>query len=156
MLPEILRTLEHEGGYNNDPNDAGGETNFGISKRSYPDIDIASLTKEAAAGIYERDFLAPFKDVADIRVRWKLFDIGVNCGLKVASVMGQIASGTPPDGVFGPKSVSNVNSCNPEVVVRSLADLQNIWYLGIVSRKPDQHRFLGGWLRRASDKGEGL
>ena len=32
--------LENEGGYVDDPNDPGGETNFGISKRSYPNVDI--------------------------------------------------------------------------------------------------------------------
>ena len=37
--------LEHEGGYVNDPDDPGGETNFGVAKRSHPDVDIANLTK---------------------------------------------------------------------------------------------------------------
>ena len=40
--------LKHEGGYVNDPNDLGGETNFGITKRFYPDVDIKNLTKEQA------------------------------------------------------------------------------------------------------------
>ena len=38
---EIIEVvLEHEGGYVNDPDDAGGETNFGIAKRWYPNVDI--------------------------------------------------------------------------------------------------------------------
>ena len=37
--------LHHEGGYVNDPDDPGGETNFGIAKRSHPDVDIKNLTK---------------------------------------------------------------------------------------------------------------
>ena len=36
-------TLEHEGGYVHDPSDLGGETNFGIAKRFYPDVDIKNL-----------------------------------------------------------------------------------------------------------------
>ena len=43
--------LEHEGGYVNDPKDPGGETNFGIAKRSHPDVDIKNLTKEDAKEI---------------------------------------------------------------------------------------------------------
>ena len=43
--------LHHEGGYVNDPVDPGGETNFGIAKRSHPDVDIANLTKEGAKEI---------------------------------------------------------------------------------------------------------
>ena len=39
-------TLHHEGGYVNDPKDPGGETNFGVAKRSHPDVDIKNLTKE--------------------------------------------------------------------------------------------------------------
>ena len=38
---EIIEVvLHHEGGYVNDPKDPGGETNFGIAKRSHPDVDI--------------------------------------------------------------------------------------------------------------------
>ena len=40
--------LEHEGGYVNDPADAGGETRYGISKRAYPDENIKELTVDRA------------------------------------------------------------------------------------------------------------
>ena len=46
-------TLEHEGGYVHDPNDLGGETNFGIAGRFYPDVDIKNLTIEGAKEIYK-------------------------------------------------------------------------------------------------------
>ena len=45
---EVEKILQREGGYVNNPSDRGGETNFGISKRANPDIDVASLTREAA------------------------------------------------------------------------------------------------------------
>ena len=48
--------LEHEGGYVNDPDDPGGETNFGIAKRSHPDVDIANLTKAGAKEIYKAEY----------------------------------------------------------------------------------------------------
>jgi lysozyme family protein len=54
---EIIElTLEHEGGYVHDPKDLGGETNFGIAKRFYPDVDIKNLTKEGAKDIYRKDY----------------------------------------------------------------------------------------------------
>ena len=37
-----------EGGYVNDPHDPGGETKYGISKRSYPTLDIASRIQQTA------------------------------------------------------------------------------------------------------------
>lgn len=48
-----------EGGYVNDPDDPGGETNFGISKRSFPDVDIKNLTKDEAKEIYREHFWNP-------------------------------------------------------------------------------------------------
>ena len=43
---EIIEVvLHHEGGYVNDPKDPGGETNFGVAKRSHPDVDIKNLNQ---------------------------------------------------------------------------------------------------------------
>jgi lysozyme family protein len=52
----IGRVLTHEGGYVSDPRDPGGETRFGIAKRSYPNVDIKALTRDDAIAIYRRDF----------------------------------------------------------------------------------------------------
>lgn len=52
----IAFVFESEGGYVNDPNDKGGETKFGISKRSYPNINIADLTRQQAELIYKADY----------------------------------------------------------------------------------------------------
>ncbi len=75
-----------EGGYVNDPHDSGGETNFGISKRSYPDMDIKDLTREDAEEIYYRDFwMRPgVQAIADPAMRAKVFNMGVAMGPGVA------------------------------------------------------------------------
>lgn len=49
-------TLSWEGGYTDNPDDPGGETNFGISKRYHPDVDIKNLTKEQATAIYKEEY----------------------------------------------------------------------------------------------------
>jgi hypothetical protein len=49
-------TLAWENGYTNNPDDPGGETKYGISKRSYPTLDIFNLTLEQAKAIYYRDY----------------------------------------------------------------------------------------------------
>ena len=48
-----------EGGYSNDPNDPGGETKFGISKRYNPDVDVKNLTLEGAKQIYLERYWIP-------------------------------------------------------------------------------------------------
>lgn len=48
--------LRWEGGLADHEADPGGLTNFGISQRSYPDLDIRNLTREQAVEIYRRDY----------------------------------------------------------------------------------------------------
>ena len=54
----IAFVLNEEGGYSNDPRDPGGETNFGISKRAHPQVDIKNLTLEEAESIYRYEHTA--------------------------------------------------------------------------------------------------
>lgn len=75
--------IGHEGGYVNDPQDPGGETKFGISKRAYPTLDIKGLTIEQAREIYLRDywFGAGCDKVADDAMAILMFDCAVNQGV---------------------------------------------------------------------------
>lgn len=77
----ITTLLKVEGGYVNDPRDPGGETKYGISRRSYPNLDIARLTREDAVAIYERDFWTPIPADLPDALRWMAFDAAVNHGL---------------------------------------------------------------------------
>lgn len=77
---KLIMTLE--GGYVNHPTDPGGETKWGISKRSYPHLDIANLTKHEARQIYRRDFWDPVAaHVTDPAMQLLVFDAAVNHGL---------------------------------------------------------------------------
>jgi len=77
--------LQKEGGYVNHPNDPGGETNFGISKRAYPDVDIANLTAADAIAIYHRDYWQPVaEEISDPTMRLVVFDAAVNHGVNRA------------------------------------------------------------------------
>ena len=52
----VTRLLGDEGGYVDNPADPGGETKFGITKREYPQVDIAALTRAEAIAIYYCDW----------------------------------------------------------------------------------------------------
>lgn len=71
-----------EAGYVNDPRDPGGETKYGISKRSHPNEDIANLTLERAQQIYQQEYWNPLNCDG---MSWELalitFDCCVNQGI---------------------------------------------------------------------------
>ena len=78
----IERVLSHEGGYVNDPRDPGGETRWGISKRSYPHVDIKRLTRDDAIAIYERDFWRRVQgDKLPRQFAFQALDAAVNHGI---------------------------------------------------------------------------
>lgn len=112
--------LGHEGGYVNDPKDRGGETKYGISKRAYPGEDIANLTVERAKALYLRDYWGPAGcDAVPHGIRFDLFDMAVNSGVKAAVKTLQKAAGAEPDGVLGPKTLAAVQvHPTPRLVAR--------------------------------------
>lgn len=72
-----------EGGYVDDPRDPGGETKFGISKRSYPALDIKNLTLDQARDIYLHDYWlkAGCDQLVDDAMAILIFDAAVNMGV---------------------------------------------------------------------------
>ena len=77
--------LKWEGGYSNDPNDPGGETKYGISKRSYPELDISKLTlKQAKKIYYENYWLKTGCDELPYPFNIVVFDTAVNMGRRRA------------------------------------------------------------------------
>lgn len=143
----INTVLENEGGYVNDQNDSGGETNFGISKKSYPNLDIKSLTVEDAKAIYLRDFWK-FGGITSQPVATKLLDSYVNMGHNAIKIAQRLVN-MDDDGIFGTKTEHAINLETPEIFLsRYRIDLVN-YYLDIVKVTPSKAKFLLGWLRRA-------
>lgn len=88
--------LEVEGGYSNDPKDAGGETKFGISKRSYPNLDIKNLTIEKAMEIYRKNYWEPLNlDKYSLPVSLVIFDTAINMGRETALAIWKLVKYDP-------------------------------------------------------------
>jgi lysozyme family protein len=101
----IERVLGHEGRYVNDPEDPGGETHWGISKRSYPHLDIAALTREQAKELYRTGFWNPvLAFISDNALKFQMLDAAVNHGMGNAVRILQRALDVADDGHFGPLS----------------------------------------------------
>lgn len=152
----IPTVLQHEGGYVNNPADPGGETNFGISKRSYPNVDIAGLTQAAACDIYRRDFWTPLllDSVNSQDVATKILDTCVNLGLGGGVKYLQralVSSGTlvAVDGQMGPATLAAVNAADPNQLLTAYRNVLVSFYEGLVAQKPQDSPFEAGWLNRA-------
>jgi lysozyme family protein len=148
--------MYHEGGYVNDKNDTGGETRYGISKRSYPNLDIKNLTKDQAREIYHKDFWlkAKCEEINDDNLAIKLFDLCVNTGISQAVKLIQRALRSAKqivaeDGLIGPNTLSAINRADPTDLLAALKSESAGYYRMIVQANPSQQKFIQGWLRRA-------
>jgi len=155
FLNAVEKVLRHEGGYVNDPADPGGETKYGICKRSYPCIDIKSLTREQAVRIYYQDWWRRYgyDMIADASLGAKTFDLAVNMGARQAhkllqrSVNATSPAGLSVDGILGPLSLEAINNHpHPPYLFAEYRLRAVAFYLDL--NKP---KYLAGWVRRALD-----
>ena len=137
--------VKFEGGYVNDPKDPGGETKFGISKRSYPDVDINNLTVGHAKHIYESDYWHTVKcDGLPSILRLAAFDSAVNQGVGFTVKALQSSCGAKADGVLGPKTLERISQ---ESDIELLNKFLNKRMLRYLSNK-NFDRYGKGWLTR--------
>jgi len=142
--------LHHEGGYVNDPDDPGGETNFGIAKRSHPDVDIANLTKDGAKEIYKEHYWDKNKvESLSEELRHIYFDMCVNQGRgRAVKILQRAANGKGAelkvDGGMGPKTIAAMEG----VELDRVRAYRIKYYADLVTRKPDLEKFYFGWFRR--------
>ena len=142
--------LHHEGGYVNDPDDPGGETNFGLAKRSHPDVDIANLTKDGAKEIYKEHYWDKNKvESLSEELRHIYFDMCVNQGRgRAVKILQRAANGKGAelkvDGGMGPKTIAAMEG----VELDRVRAYRIKYYADLVTRKPDLEKFYFGWFRR--------
>ncbi len=122
--------MEWEGRvFENDPDDPGGATKFGIDKRSHPNEDIRNLTEQRAQQIYQSEYwdkydcdqyLYPMGEV--------IFNALVNCGYGRVHKIYAIGATTPS----------------------KFLDEQDNFYRRLANARPRSHKYLRGWLRRTA------
>ena len=149
---EIIEVvLEHEGGYVNDPKDPGGETNYGISKRAYPNEDIKNLTEEGAKDIYRRDYWERYR-CAELpeSLRHIYFDMCVNMVAgRATKIMQETANAKGAnlkiDGGMGPMTIGAMK----KVELERVRAYRVKYYATLIERKPDLAKFYFGWFKRS-------
>ena len=150
---EIIEVvLHHEGGYVNDPKDPGGETNFGIAKRSHPDVDIKNLTEHGAKEIYKAHYWDKNKvESLPLQLRHIYFDMCVNQGKGRAVKILQRAANAKGaelkvDGGLGPKTIGAISDSNVEL--DRVRAYRIKYYADLVTRRPELEKFYFGWFKR--------
>ena len=156
FLAAVERVLANEGGYCSNPADPGGATNFGISARSHPGLDIAALTRDAAVEIYWREWWLRFGFARlPAAPAAKTFDLAVNMGAGHAIQCLQRAlraCGTPvtEDGVIGAATAAQAARADPAELIAALrSELAAYYRLVAAGNGDDQNKFIKGWLKRA-------
>ena len=159
--------IKIEKGYVNSEFDRGGETKFGISKKTYPELDIANLTLEKAKTIYFYDFwkcdLLRLSNIPDKEIAIELFDTSVNMGQEVAGKFLQIAlnhmnrnqriyKDLLVDGHIGAITLKALETIlkrgEKAKLLKALNGEQYVRYIEIITRHPEQEMNFVGWLER--------
>ncbi|MCW8857008.1 MAG: hypothetical protein OQJ95_06545 [Kangiella sp.] len=141
--------LSFEGGYSNDHDDKGGITKYGISQRSYPNVDIPNLTKSDALCLYFKDYWNPLQaDRLPKVLAIAVFDGAVNHGVKQsAKILQQVLSVTA-DGIIGPVTLSAAFARNSRSILIDYLTARAELYHYLSIADSDQAKFYKGWMTR--------
>jgi lysozyme family protein len=151
------RVIQSEGGYVNDPADAGGETNLGVTAgawgaylgRPINSGEMQALTKDTVKPFYRQMYWDKVKgDDLPAGVDYVVFDFAVNAGVSRAAKFLQRSVGAVDDGVIGGGTLGKVAVTNKQRLLAAFADQKQRFYNGLALSNPSQQKFLKGWLAR--------
>lgn len=166
----INRIIYVEGGYVDDPNDSGGETNFGITVAVARDSGyigaMRDLPRQVAFNIYAAKYWDAVKadDLAELseRVAEEVVDTGINCGpgragrflqraLNVFNKRAKLYLDLTVDGNIGPATIGALRGYlatrEEDTLVKALNCLQGAKYIELAERRETDERFVYGWLK---------
>lgn len=158
--------MENEGGskYTNDPNDSGGPTKFGITKKTYEEWARQCFSINYFRGLTEnqaRDFYFETHwlklncnkmDKAGVAIC--IFDSAVLYGVITASLLAQktlIKLGFPikSDGLIGDMTLEALNKVSQGEFLLTFRELVLERIEKIISARPKDERYRKGWTNRA-------
>lgn len=148
----IERVLAHEGGYVNHPADPGGETNWGITRRTAQANGYTGamrlMTRDQAIAVYRKAFWERYHaDKMPDAVAFQFFDACINHGYGNAARMLQRAAGVADDGAIGPVSLAAIQA----LPVNDLLLRFNAERLLFYTKLSTFGTFGKGWVRRVAE-----
>lgn len=170
----IDRTIGLEGRYSNNPSDPGGETMWGVTRRTALSVgyngSMRDMPRASAVAIYRKLYYENpgFNLIGDVSpvIAAELFDTGVNIGtslparwlqewLNVLNDLGTLYSDIIVDGRIGPATVTALRGLIQKrgkdeaetVILRGLNADQACRYKALCLQKESFETFAWGWLR---------
>lgn len=148
--------FKNEGGYVNIPSDPGGETNYGISEKSFPDVDLKNLTKEKAKEIYKKNFWdkCNIDSIISYCIAAKVLDVCVLCGTITGIKIVQRALlacdwRVKWDGILGTNTAHAINSVSEAACLAAIKSEVSAYLRSLIKENPKLNVFKKGWMKRA-------
>lgn len=142
--------------YTEIPGDYGGGTKYGITKRTYPNVDIKNLDLDSAAEIWKRDYWGYYNLYAvgnqDVANKIMSYVMNMNSYSAIRCVQRAInhcGGNVVEDGIFGVKSINAINGLPVGWLIDRLKLEGVAFYNFRVSVDKTQIQFLEGWINRA-------
>ena len=153
----LVKVLEHEGGYVFHPEDPGGETNLGVTKRVYDNWtaendlvvkDMQDITVDDVMPIYKKNYWDKVRgDDLPAGLDWAAFDWAVNSGAGRPAKAIQRCVGATQDGAIGPKTLAAIANKEPDKIIEYVHDIRQKFYERLKTFKT----FGRGWTRRNAE-----
>lgn len=147
--------LKHEGGYVDHPQDPGGATNYGITKKVYETYlgrpctkqEVKDMPLDAVAEIYKRKYWDKIRgDDLPNGLDWCVFDFAVNAGVSRAARTLQGFLATAIDGIIGSGTLEAIDNYPTSVkgVIEVFTSQRSTFYRTL----KHYETFGKGWDRR--------
>lgn len=167
----IAAIVALEGGYVNDPNDSGGETNYGITEHVARSCGYEGrmdcMPRTFAFRVYTTRYWHAVRadDLLDLseKVAEEVVDTGINMGvrrssrflqrsLNVLNLGGELYSDLKVDGSIGPATIAALRCYLAErdesTLLKALNCLQGAAYIELAERREKDEGFVYGWIRK--------
>lgn len=149
----LALVLKEEGGFVNDPQDPGGMTNLGVTKRVWEgfvghpvdEAEMRALTPASVGPLYKQNYWDKVHgDDLPRGLDYAVMDLAVNSGTGRAAKFLQQACGIEDDGVIGPGTMAAINAANPVDLIDKVCNHR----LAFLQSLPTFAHFGKGWTAR--------
>jgi lysozyme family protein len=168
MLKHLIvdRIIDTEGGYVYNPNDSGGETNYGITvlvaRENGYQGNMRDMPRQVAFDIYASKYWDSVRadDILKLSesVAHEVVDTAVNMGPKRSAIFLQrslaVLTGlkVSVDGIIGAQTINALKAYfdkrdDSKTLLKALNCLQGNFYIELSERREKDRDFIYGWLK---------